>query len=264
MTREKLGRGDATQALLSVRHLTLEYRRRRAFAYDRTETVTRALQDVSFELRTADTLALVGPSGSGKSSLARCLVLLEKPTAGQILYAGQDLHALAPQELKRTRREIQLIFQDSASALNPRMTVRELAAEPLIIQGSTSRSPELRERVHEVLNQVGLGETLRHRRPLELSGGQRQRVAIARALALQPRLLILDEALSALDVSTQAQIANLLLDLQQQHSLAYLFITHDLRMAGALSKEVAVLESGRLIRRGLPVEVLTANLQTVS
>jgi peptide/nickel transport system ATP-binding protein len=134
----------------------------------------------------------------------------------------------------------------------------------LIIHGEPSRSVELRDRVNEVLNQVGIGATLRDRRPLELSGGQRQRVAIARALALQPKLLILDEALSALDISTQAQIANVLLDLQQQHALAYLFITHDLRMAGALSNEVAVLKSGRLIRRGLPVEVLTANLQTVS
>jgi ABC-type glutathione transport system ATPase component len=264
MKPEKLHREDGAQALLSARNLTLEYRRRRAFASGRTETAAVALQDVSFDLRAGGTLGLVGPSGSGKSSLARCLVLLEKPTAGQILYAGKDVHALAPEELKRVRREIQLIFQDSTSALNPRMTVGELVAEPLIIHGSPSRRVELRGRISEVLNQVGLGETLRDRRPLELSGGQRQRVAIARALALQPRLLILDEALSALDVSTQAQIANLLLDLQQQHALAYLFITHDLRMAGALSNEVAVLESGRLKRRGMPVEVLTANLQTVS
>jgi ABC-type glutathione transport system ATPase component len=264
MTPDKLDREEGAQALLSVRNLTLEYRCRSAFASERVETAAVALQDISFDLQAAKTLALVGPSGSGKSSLARCLVLLEKPTAGQILYAGQDVHALAPKELKRVRREIQLIFQDSASALNPRMTARELVAEPLIIHGGLSRSVEPRDRVNEVLNQVGIGETLRDRRPLELSGGQRQRVAIARALALQPRLLILDEALSALDVSTQAQIANLLLDLQQLHALAYLFITHDPRMAGGLSNEVAVLKSGRLMRRGLPVEVLTANLQTVS
>jgi ABC-type glutathione transport system ATPase component len=181
-----------------------------------------------------------------------------------VLYAGNNLHALPTEALKRARREIHLIFQDSALALNPRMTVRELVAEPMVIHGAPSGRPERRSRVEEVLNQVELGETWRDRTPLELSGGQRQRVAIARALALQPKLLILDEALSSLDVSTQAQIANLLLDLQERHALAYLLITHDFRIAGTLAREVAVLDSGRIIRRGLPVEVLTANLQRVS
>jgi ABC-type glutathione transport system ATPase component len=262
MTRELPKKRDGSQALLSVRNLTLEYRRRRTLASEHKETT--ALQDVSFDLRAGETLAVVGPSGSGKSSLARCLVLLEKPGAGQILYAGANLHELLPEELKQVRREIHLIFQDSASALNPRISVRELVAEPLVIQGTSSRSPQLRSRVDEVLSQVELGESWRDRKPLDLSGGQRQRVAIARALALQPRLVILDEAFASLDVSTQAQIANLLLDLQDRHSLAYLFITHDLRMAGALANEVVVLDAGRVTRRGLPVEVLTANLQSVS
>jgi len=262
MTRELPKQGNSCQALLSVRNLTLEYRRRRTFAPEFTETI--ALQDVSFDVCAGETLALVGPSGSGKSSLARCLVLLEKPSAGQILYAGENLHELPPEELKRVRREIHLIFQDSASALNPRMSVRELVAEPLVIQETPPRRLELRSRVDEVLSQVELGESWRDRKPLDLSGGQRQRVAIARALALQPKLLILDEALSSLDVSTQAQIANLLLDLQERHSLAYLLITHDYLMAGALANEVAVLDSGRIIRRSLPVEILTANEQSLS
>jgi ABC-type glutathione transport system ATPase component len=261
MMREFGNRGSGAEVLLSVRQLTLEYQRRSTFRAKGGQTV--ALRDISFDLRVSETLALVGPSGSGKSSLARCLVLLEEPTAGAILYAGENLHALEPEALRRVLREIHLVFQDSASALNPRLTVRKLVAEPLLIHGYSSRGAELQARVNEVLDQVELGETWRNRRPLDLSGGQRQRVAIARALTLKPRLLILDEALSSLDVSTQAQVANLLLDLQQQHSLAYLFITHDLRMAAALAHEVAVLESGRLVRRGLPAEVLTRNVQPV-
>jgi ABC-type glutathione transport system ATPase component len=262
MTRELPKKGDACQALLSVRNLTLEYRRHRTFAAEHTETI--ALQDVSFDLCAGKTLAVVGPSGAGKSSLARCLVLLEKPSAGQILYAGANLLELRPEDLKQVHREVHLIFQDSASALNPRMSVCELVAEPLVIHGIASRGPQVTSRVDEVLSQVELGKSWRDRKPLDLSGGQRQRVAIARALALQPRLLILDEALSSLDVSTQAQIANLLLDLQDRHSLAYLLITHDLRMSGALATEVVVLDAGRVVQRGLPVEVLTANLQPVS
>jgi ABC-type glutathione transport system ATPase component len=261
MTIEAQNRLDASRELLSVRELCLEYLRRDAFASARTETV--ALQDVSFDLRKGETLALVGTSGSGKSSLARCLLLLERPSKGRILYHGEDILTLAPEALKAVRKEIHLVFQDSASALNPRRTVEELVAEPLIIHAAVSGAVKIKERVAEVLDQVELGTSWRVHRPRELSGGQRQRVAIARALALQPRLLILDEALSSLDLSAQAQIANLLLDLQERHSLAYVYVTHDLRMAAALAHEVALLEAGRMVRRGLPAEVLTANLQPV-
>jgi ABC-type glutathione transport system ATPase component len=253
---------DASHALLSVRELSLEYLRRRTFASEGAETM--ALRSVSFDLYEGKTLALVGPSGSGKSSLARCLLLLEKPSAGRILYQGEDVLTLSPKALKAIRKQVHLVFQDAASALNPRLTVKELVAEPLVIHKTPSGRQEINERVDEVLDQVELGSTWRDRRPLELSGGQRQRVAIARALALRPRLLIFDEALSSLDLSAQAQIANLLLDLQERYSLAYLYVTHDLRMAGALANEVAWLEAGRIVRRGLPVEVLTANLQPVS
>jgi len=253
---------DASQALLSVRELSLEYLRRRMFVSERAETM--ALRSVSFDLHEGKTLALVGPSGSGKSSLARCLVLLEKPSAGRILYRGEDVLALSPKELKAVRKEVHLVFQDAASALNPRLTVKELVAEPMVIHKTPSERSQLNKRIDEILDHVELGRTWRDRRPLELSGGQRQRVAIARALALRPRLLIFDEALSSLDLSAQAQIANLLLDLQERHALAYLYVTHDLRMAGALANEVAWLEAGRIVRRGLPVEVLTANLQPVS
>jgi ABC-type glutathione transport system ATPase component len=254
--------GNSREALLSVQDLSLAYLRPSTFAAEHTETL--ALQNVSFDLYEGETLALVGPSGSGKSSLARCIVLLERPSTGRILYKGKNMAGLPGGALKAVRKEIHLVFQDAASALNPRLTVEELVAEPLMIHKALSSGSETRERVREVLEQVELGFAWRQRKPLELSGGQRQRVAIARALALQPRLLILDEALSSLDLSTQAQIANLLLDLQERHSLAYLYVTHDVRMAGALADEVAVLDAGRLVLRGLPVEVLTGNLQPVS
>jgi ABC-type glutathione transport system ATPase component len=262
MTGEACDRGYTSPALLSVRDVALEYLRRSVFASERTEA--KALQNVSFDLREGETLALVGPSGSGKSSLARCLVLLERPTAGSILFRGENILTLSGQKLKAYRKNIHLIFQDSASALNPRLTVEELVAEPLVIHKTPTRVREIKRRVLEVLDMVELNTGFHERRPLELSGGQRQRVAIARALALQPKILILDEALSSLDVSTQGQIANLLLDLQERDSLAYLYVTHDLRMAGVLANETAGLEEGRIVRHGSPAEVLTANVQPVS
>lgn len=248
--------------LLSVRGLSLAYTRRRLVGAAETETV--ALQDVSFDLRRGETMALVGASGSGKSSLARCLVLLERPSAGGVFYKSEEIGLLRDDALAQVRKEIHLIFQDAASALNPRFSVEETVGEPLVIHKMCSSGAERRKLVYESLEQVELGRAWAQRRPSELSGGQRQRVALARALVLRPTLLILDEALSALDVSTQAQIANLLLELQERHALAYLFVTHDVRMAGVLATHVAVLEAGRIVRRGLPLQVLTANLQLVS
>jgi ABC-type glutathione transport system ATPase component len=253
---------NAARPLLRVENLCLAYEGRPAFTHKRGKTV--ALQDVSLELLSGQTLALVGPSGSGKSSLARCLLLLERPSSGRILYHGQDILKLAPDAEKAVRQELHLIFQDSASALNPRFTVQELVAEPLLIHKSAFPKVNLHEKVGELLDQVELGKTWHDRRPLELSGGQRQRVAIARGLALRPKILILDEALSSLDLSAQAQLANLLLDLQERHSLSYLYVTHDLRMACALADQIAVLEAGRIVRSGLPAQVLTPSLQTVS
>jgi ABC-type glutathione transport system ATPase component len=251
-----------TQPLLAVRGLTLRYARRSALGPERTEVI--ALQNVSLEIFAGKTLALVGPSGSGKSSLARCLVLLEQSTSGEILFRGKNLLALTREELKRTRREIHLIFQDSASALNPGLTVEEILAEPLLIHEPDASAAQRQVRLREVMEQVELPEKWLKRKPLELSGGQRQRVAIARSLTVQPKMLILDEALSALDLSTQGQIANLLLELQNRHSLAYLYITHDLPMAAIFAQEVAMMSAGRIVRRGSPAEVFTANLQTAS
>jgi peptide/nickel transport system ATP-binding protein len=250
------------QPLLSVRDLFLAYTKRHAVRANRI--ATQALRGVSFELRAGETLALVGPSGSGKSSLARCLVGLETPRSGQIFLEGNDLCAMDGIAVKAARKKIHLIFQDAASALNPRFTVQEIVGEPLVIHEPTMGQGARQRRVAEALKQVALAEGWRNRRPQELSGGQRQRVAIARALVLQPKLLILDEALSALDLSAQSQIANLLFDLQEQQRLAYLYITHDLRMAKAVAGEIAVLEAGRLVPQRLPTELIASNLQTVS
>src|SRR5579864_1380582 len=207
------------QPLLAVRELTLHYKQRRAFGAEKT--AAKAFQNISLDLHRGKTLALVGASGSGKSSLARSLVLLEKPNSGQILFEGRDLLAATPQELKKARREIQLIFQDSASALNPNLTVEKSLAEPLVIHEPRSPRAEIQKRICQVMEQVQLPTKWLTKKPLELSGGQRQRAAIARSLALKPKILLLDEALSALDLSTQGQIANLLLDLQTQHTLTY-------------------------------------------
>jgi peptide/nickel transport system ATP-binding protein len=258
MAAETRGAEDMTQPLLAVRGLTLRYARRSALGAEHTAVT--ALHGVSLEVFAGRTLVMVGPSGSGKSSLARCLVLLEQPSSGEILYRGRNLLGLKRGELTTARREMHLIFQDSASALNPRLTVDEILAEPLVIHESGALPAERRTCIREVMEQVELPEKWLPRRPLDLSGGQRQRVAIARSLMLKPKMLILDEALSALDLSTQAQIVNLLLDLQNRHSLAYLYITHELAMAGVLAHEVAVMIAGRIVRRGSPAKVFTANL----
>ncbi len=229
-------------ALLSVRGLKRRYAGRRG----RRPVV--ALDGVDLTLEQGSTLALIGETGSGKSTLARCLALLERPDSGSMRFQGQDLLALGRRQLPALRRQIQLIFQDPASALNPRFEAAEVVAEPLRIQKVAAR--ERRRRALEAMEQVGLLARWADRRPAQLSGGQRQRLAIARSLVLKPRLLILDEALSALDLSVQARIVNLLLELQAARGLTYLLISHDLRVAAHLADEVAVLSGGRIVDRG--------------
>jgi ABC-type dipeptide/oligopeptide/nickel transport system ATPase subunit len=201
------------------------------------------------------TLALVGESGSGKSSLALCLACLERVTAGRIWFEGRDLTALEEKDLREVRPRLQLVFQDPANSLNPRWTVGEIVAEPLLVRWGTSKR-ERDARAAQALERVGLAAEYLERRPWELSGGQRQRVAIARSLVLEPKLLILDEVLSALDCSIQAQIANLLVELQRAYRLAYLFITHDLRMAAHLADEIAVMSSGKIVEQGTADKIL--------
>jgi ABC-type dipeptide/oligopeptide/nickel transport system ATPase subunit len=205
-----------------------------------------AFRDVSLTIFPGKTLAVVGESGAGKSSLARCIALLERPSTGEIELGDKNLLALGGKELFAMRREVQLIFQDPASALNPRLTACEIIAEPLLIQGEGTKS-QRRARALQLMEQVGLDPVWERKRPLEFSGGQRQRLAIARALALGPRLLILDEALSNLDAANQGLILKLLAELQAAHSLSFLHISHDLRLVSEFADEVAVMYQGRIV-----------------
>jgi ABC-type oligopeptide transport system ATPase subunit len=236
-----------------VENLYKSYARRRWLSGERS--VVPALDGVSLTICAATTLALVGESGSGKSTLARCLIRLDEPDSGRIWFHGKDLLSLNAEELRAFRQEVQLIFQDPASALNPRLSAEEIVAEPLVVQRRGHRL-ERRKKAFELMEQVGLAWQWAGRSPAEFSGGQRQRLAIARALALEPKLLILDEALSALDLAIQAQVVNLLLELQALRGLAYLFITHDLSLVGHLADEVAVMQHGRIVERATPPELL--------
>lgn len=208
-----------------------------------------AVEDVSFTIERGETLGLVGESGSGKSTIARMVMGLIPPTGGEVLFDGQPLTGIPARKLRQLRRHIQIVFQDPYAALNPRMRVRDIVAEPLIIHRACQRS-ELRGKVAELLRATGLDESAMPRYPHEFSGGQRQRINIARALALRPELIVLDEPLSALDVSVAAQIANLLRDLQREFSLTYLFISHSMPMVRYLSTRIAVLHHGRMIEYG--------------
>jgi ABC-type glutathione transport system ATPase component len=208
-----------------------------------------AFRGITLSLAPATTLALVGESGSGKSTLALCLACLERPTSGTIWFEGRDLTTLTEHDQRTVRPQLQLVFQDPANSLNPRWTALEILAEPLTLQRGCAPS-ETKDRAIALLEQVHLSPDLSARRPSELSGGQKQRLAIARALSLQPKLLILDEVLSALDCSVQAQIANLLLELQARLYLTYLFISRDLAMAARLADEIAVMHRGEIIEQG--------------
>ncbi len=236
------------EPLLRVENLEKRYERGSLFRGGKSSTVT-ALAEVSFVTYPKTTLALVGGSGSGKSTLALCIACLESPTSGSIHLESNEITGLKENELRSVRPQIQLVFQNPASSLNPRLTVLDIVTEPLDVQGLLSERAK-GEKARELLDRVGLplGKVLR--RPDELSVGQKQRVAIARALVLNPKLLILDEALSALDCSIQAQVANLLLELQASLGFTYLFITHDFGMAVHLADEIAVMERGQIVEFG--------------
>jgi oligopeptide transport system ATP-binding protein len=237
---------EPTQPILRVQDLTKHFAVRSRIPFGRTKAVVRALDGVSFDLMPGETLAVVGESGCGKSTLGRTLMRLYEPTSGSIEFDGRDIAGIGGAELLGFRRAMQMIFQDPHSSLDPRMTVGSLLAEPFVIHGLLSRS-ERRDRVRELLEMVELNPAFANRYPHEFSGGQRQRIGIARALALEPRIVICDEPISALDVSIQAQIVNLLLDLQDRIGLTYLFISHDMNIVRHLSTRVAVMYLGHIV-----------------
>lgn len=238
--------------LLRVENLVKRFTAHPPFAH---ATGFTALDGVSFTLAEKTTLALVGTSGSGKSTLASCVALFERATSGSIWLEGQDVTAFSDKQLRDIRPKVQLVFQDPARSLNPRWTAFDVLMEPFFVQNSLPR-PEREKRIVALLDRVALPQTIAHRRSDEMSGGQKQRLAIARALALEPKLIILDEALSALDCSVQAQIANLLLELQAAVGVAFVFITHDLAMAAHLSDHIIVLDRGKIVESGRPEQIL--------
>jgi ABC-type oligopeptide transport system ATPase subunit len=234
-------------ALVEVSHLVKHFTRGRRLFHP--GTTVRAVDDVSFAIEQGETFGLVGESGSGKTTTGRCLLRLVEPTSGSVRFRGEDLLAFDRARLRRARRDMQIVFQDPYSSLNPRMRARSIVEEPLVIHGLGGRA-ERAARVAELFRLVGLDPGQLGRYPHEFSGGQRQRIGLARALALNPSFLVLDEPVSALDVSVQAQVVNLLLDLQQRLALTYLFIAHDLRLVEHICGHVAVMYLGRIVEMG--------------
>ena len=237
---------EAAAPLLRVKNLVKHFPIRSGLL-QRVRDQVHAVDGVSFELEAGETLGVVGESGCGKSTTGRCVLRLIEPSAGEVWFEGRNVTALDKSSLRAATREMQIIFQDPYASLNPRMTVAAIVGEGLVIHRMASNAGEIEDRVAKLLQTVGLSPDYMRRYPHEFSGGQRQRIGIARALAVNPKLVICDEAVSALDVSIQAQVINLLEDLQQQFNLTYLFIAHDLSVVEHISRRVAVMYLGRIV-----------------
>jgi oligopeptide transport system ATP-binding protein len=240
------GPDGAHALLLEARHVVKHFPIKSGLLFDRTVDRVHAVDDVTFSLRRGETLGLVGESGCGKSTLCRTILRLEEPTAGEIAFEGRDITKLSRRRLRPLRRAMQMIFQDPYASLNPRKRVGQIVGDPMRLHGVESGS-ELRRAVQRLLERVGLSPEHYNRFPHEFSGGQRQRIGIARALALEPKLIVADEPVSALDVSIQAQIINLLKDLQQEFDLTFVFVAHDLGVVRHVSDRIAVMYLGKVV-----------------
>jgi oligopeptide transport system ATP-binding protein len=236
-------------SLLAVRDLHKHFPIRKGTLIERTVGQVKAVDGVTFDIAEGETLGLVGESGSGKSTTGYCVIQLLKPTSGSVVFMGKELTDIGREDLRRMRREMQIVFQDPYSSLDPRMTVGGIVSEPLEVHGIGTRRSRT-ETVRKLLDIVGFNPNFTNRYPHEFSGGQRQRIGIARALALNPKLIVCDEPVSALDVSIQAQILNLLKDLQRDFGLTYLFISHDLAVVRTMSDRIAVMNQGKLVEIG--------------
>jgi oligopeptide transport system ATP-binding protein len=238
------GNGDV---LLEVKNLKMHFPVTSGIIFQRAVAHIKAVDDITFQVRRGETLGLVGESGCGKTTTGRCILQLYRPTSGQILFEGQELTKLTTRQMRLMRRQMQVVFQDPFSSLNPRMTAGNIIGEPLVVHGLVKSKAEYKDRVGELLQNVGLNPYMADRFPHEFSGGQRQRIGVARALSVDPKFIVCDEPVSALDVSIQAQVINLLEDLQEQYNLTYLFIAHDLSVVRHISDRVAVMYLGRIV-----------------
>ena len=247
---------ENSEALLSVRNLKKYFPIRRG-VLSRVTAHVKAVDDISFDIKRGETFGLVGESGCGKTTAGRAILRLIEPDAGEIRFEGADLAKLNAAELRRKRRDMQIIFQDPYASLNPRMTIRAIVGEPFAIHG-LAKGKERDDKVASLLKTVGLDPSVMNRYPHEFSGGQRQRIGIARALALRPKLIVADEPVSALDVSIQAQIVNLLADLQQQFGLTYLFISHAIPVIEHISTRIGVMYLGKLVEVGTSEQICLA------
>jgi oligopeptide transport system ATP-binding protein len=246
MAREVTANTGQPEVLLEVRNLVKHFPIRQGIIFSKQVGAVQAVDDVSFTVHTGETLGLVGESGCGKTTTGRLILRLIEPTSGDVIFDGKNIPTLPKDELRELRKDMQIIFQDPYGSLNPRMTVGDIIGEPLHIH-KLARGPEKEKRVRELLEVVGLSAFHARRFPHEFSGGQRQRIGIARALAVRPKLIICDEPVSALDVSIQAQVINLLQDLQKEFDLTYIFIAHDLSVVKHISDRVAVMYLGKIV-----------------